>query len=41
MKSLILSAILLTLAMSFAHAENGAESDQSATETIRIVREWK
>ncbi len=41
MKSFILAAILLTLGMSFAYADNGAEGDQTSSDGIRIIREWK
>lgn len=41
MKSLILSAILLTLSLSFAHAESGAKGNQTSNETIKIIRDWK
>lgn len=41
MKSLILAVVVSLASMSFAFAHSGAQSDQTKSDEIKVVREWK
>lgn len=41
MKSLILAALILSISVSFAFADSGAECNQTNDDGVRMVREAK